>query len=278
MTAPDPLCLLAVLAHPDDESMGLGSTLARYAAAGVETYLVTATRGERGWQGEPAENPGLERLGQIRTAELAAAARVLGLREVHYLGYLDGELDRAPADDAVRQIADHIRRLRPQVVVTFGPDGAYGHPDHIAISQLTTAAVVVAADPTYDAGPPGRPAHRVLKLYYAQDTEEGMAAFEAIFGDIGMEVDGRRRVFPGWPEWAVTAAVDGAAYMDVAAAAIACHRSQIIGWPPLDTLPAATRALLLGTRYYYRAYSLVNGGRDREDDLFAGIIAARTRP
>src|SRR5216683_2480834 len=85
------LKLMAVLAHPDDESLGVGGILAKYAAEGIETSLVTATRGERGWFGDEHEYPGLEALGQIREAELRAAAEVLGIRSVDFLEYIDGE-------------------------------------------------------------------------------------------------------------------------------------------------------------------------------------------
>ena len=157
------LKLMCVLAHPDDESLGTGGTLARYAAEGVETYLVTATRGERGWFGDPDQNPGLAELGRIREAELRAAARALGLREVVFLDYVDGELDRADPAEAVARIAGHLRRVRPQVVLTFGPEGGYGHPDHIAISQLTAAAIVRAADAGH-ACPAGLAPHTVAKF------------------------------------------------------------------------------------------------------------------
>ena len=143
------LKLMCVLAHPDDESLGMGGTLARYASEGVETYLVTATRGERGWFGDEKENPGFEALGRIREAELRCAAETLGISEVHFMDYIDGNLDEAPYDEAVGKVISHLRRVKPDLVITFAPDGAYGHPDHIAICQITTAAVVCAADPDY---------------------------------------------------------------------------------------------------------------------------------
>nr|NIP22938.1 PIG-L family deacetylase [Phycisphaerae bacterium]NIP50912.1 PIG-L family deacetylase [Phycisphaerae bacterium]NIW91847.1 GlcNAc-PI de-N-acetylase [Phycisphaerae bacterium]NIX26753.1 GlcNAc-PI de-N-acetylase [Phycisphaerae bacterium] len=159
------LKFLACLAHPDDESLGMGGALARYAAEGVETYLVTATRGERGWPGKPEDNPGLQKLGEIRTAELQEAAEALGIREVNFLDYVDGDLDQADSIEATRKIVTHLRRIQPQVLATFDPFGAYGHPDHIAISQLTTGAVVAAASPDYvdDAQ---QPPHQVQKLYF----------------------------------------------------------------------------------------------------------------
>src|SRR5437016_3546406 len=164
-TMTNKLKLMCVLAHPDDESLGNGGILARYAAEGIETYLVTATRGERGWFGDESEYPGLEVLGKIREAELLAAAKVLGIRQVDFLDYIDGDLDQAPQAEAVAKIAEHLRRVKPHVVVTFGQYGGYGHPDHIAISQFTTAAIVRAADPHWT-DPTGLAPHCVSKLYY----------------------------------------------------------------------------------------------------------------
>ena len=133
---------MCVLAHPDDESLGTGGTLAKYAAEGVETYLLTATRGERGRFGDNGERPDPDVVARTRETELRAAASELGVREVIVLGYPDGGLDAVPSEVAQRAIAEHLCRIRPHVVITFGADGAYGHPDHIAISQLATAAVM----------------------------------------------------------------------------------------------------------------------------------------
>src|SRR5688572_27240975 len=138
----EPRRLMAVLAHPDDESLGFGGTLAKYAAEGVEVSLVLATRGERGWHGDPNADPGPVELGRIRECELRAAASVLDVREIVFLDELDGQLDRADMTKVAGRLVGEIRRIRPDVVVTFGPDGAYGHPDHIAISRLTTSAIV----------------------------------------------------------------------------------------------------------------------------------------
>ena len=165
----DTLKLMAVLAHPDDESLGAGGVLAKYAAEGIETFLVTATRGERGWFGDEREYPGLEALGLIREAELHAAAEVLAVRSVDFLGYLDGELEQAHTAEVEAKNVGHHPAVKPNVVVTFGPDGSYGHPDHIAISQFTTAAIIEAASPDSlyfrDLAP-----HSVAKLYYMAPT------------------------------------------------------------------------------------------------------------
>ncbi len=112
------LKLMCILAHPDDESLATGGILAKYAAAGVQTYLVMATRGERGWTGPVQDYPGPQALGRLREAELRAAAHVLRLREVIFLDYQDGDLDQADPTEAVGKIAAQIRRLRPEVIVT----------------------------------------------------------------------------------------------------------------------------------------------------------------
>src|SRR5438552_3924235 len=188
-----PYRLMAVLAHPDDESLGLGGTLAKYASEGVEIALLTATRGESGrYLGHHDQrHPGPAELGRIREAELRAAASTLGVRELSLLDYHDGKLDRADPHEAVARIASHVRRARPQVVITFGPDGAYGHPDHIAISQLTTAALVAAADPAFMAE--RQPPHAVLKLYYIAWSAAAWAAYQEAFKKLVSTVDGAER-------------------------------------------------------------------------------------
>jgi LmbE family N-acetylglucosaminyl deacetylase len=186
------LKLMCILAHPDDESLGNGGILAKYAAEGVETYLVTATRGERGWFGNESDYPGLEALGKRRETELLAAAQVLGIRRVDFLDYIDGDLDQAPPSEAVAKIVGHIRRVKPNVVVTFGPDGSYGHPDHIAICQLTTAAIVEAANPN-SLYSKDLASHCVSKLYYMVASEQLLQAYQSVFGDMVMHIDGVER-------------------------------------------------------------------------------------
>jgi LmbE family N-acetylglucosaminyl deacetylase len=163
---PEQLRLLCVLAHPDDESLGFGGTLAKYGNEGIETYLVTATRGQRGRFGSGTEFPGFAAVGRMREAELLAAAKELGLGEVRFLDYMDGELDQAKPAEIIAKIVAELRRVQPQIVLTFGPEGGYGHPDHIAICQFATAAAFCAADPSYTAADLAIPPHRVSKLYY----------------------------------------------------------------------------------------------------------------
>ncbi|MGW8250283.1 MAG: PIG-L deacetylase family protein [Anaerolineales bacterium] len=264
------LRLLCVLAHPDDESMGTGSTLVKYAAQGIETYLVTATRGEKGWSGNDGDYPGAAAFGRLRQKELLSAADVLGIRQVYLLDYIDGELDQAEPGEAIQKITRYLRLIRPQVVITFGPDGNYGHPDHIAISQFTTAATVSAADPSFsdsDSLPP----HRVSKLYYILDTRQLWEEFRSIVSDISIHVDGILREPVMWEEWAVNARINGCAHWEKALEAVLCHQSQIAEFGDLKGLDEEQQCRLWGVRTYYRAYSLVNGGREVENDLFAGI-------
>ena len=264
-----PLRLMHILAHPDDESLATGGVLAKYAAEGVETFLVTATRGEHGWWGSDEDYPGPQALGHIREGELRAAANVLGLREVILLDYLDGELDQADTMEVIAKLVAQIRRIQPDVVVTFDPNGVYGHPDHIAISQLATAAIVAAADNAY--ADSGQPSHRVSKLYYRTVTAGELASYQAAFGDLVMNIDGQERRGQGWPEWANTTLIDTGEYWPQVWRAVACHCSQLPGYQKLQDLPAGHHRNLWGRQTFYRAFSLVNGGRTIEDDLFAGL-------
>lgn len=266
----DPLKLMCVLAHPDDESLGTGGILAKYGAEGVATYLVTATDGEHGWFGAEEDYPGAVVLARRRRDEVRAAAEVLRLEDVAFLGYEDGKLDEADPDEVVAKIVSHLRQVRPDVVVTFDPNGTYGHPDHIAICQFALAAIVAAADASYEAAG-GLPPHRVSKLYYGVETEEVLTVYQEAFGELVMQVDGQTRRPVSWEPWAITTRVDTSDYWEQVWQAIACHRSQLPGYEALMNLPAARRKRLYAMQPFYRAYSLVNGGRTVEQDLFAGL-------
>lgn len=268
------LRLLCVLAHPDDESLGLGGTLAKYASEGVGTYVVSATRGERGRFGNAAERPAPEVVGRVREAELRAAARELGVREVSFLDYIDGDLDQVDSREAIAKIVHHLRRIRPQVVVTFGPEGGYGHPDHIAISQLTTAAIVCAADSLYKSTNDtdgGLPAHRVSKLYYMAWRRSKWEAFQSAFRAIKFQVDGVEREAAPWPDWAITTTVDTAQHWPAAWRAILQHKTQLTIYGKLEGLSEEQHQSLWGVQEFYRAFSTVNGGRKVEADLFEGL-------
>lgn len=140
-----PKVLLAVLAHPDDESMGTAGLLVRHARAGIPVHLVCATRGGAGWQGKP---PGARRedLPVIRSGELEAAGRALGLSSVELWDYPDGGLEACDQEEIVQRIMEVVRTLAPAAVVGWGPDGAYGHPDHVALGRCTDEAVALVDD------------------------------------------------------------------------------------------------------------------------------------
>jgi LmbE family N-acetylglucosaminyl deacetylase len=263
------LRLMCVLAHPDDESLGTGGALAQCAADGVATYLVTATRGERGRFGDSKESPGPEIVGKTREAELLAAAKELGIREVSFLDYMDGALDQADAAEATDKIAGHIRRVTPQVVVTFGPDGAYGHPDHIAISQLTTAAIVRAADPSAGLAP-SEP-HAVSKLYFIAWSPKKWAAYQAALRKLVFKVDGEERQAVPWPDWAITTVIDTSRVWPAVWRAVSCHKTQMSIYKKLGELSDEHQRGLWGTQEFYRVFSNVNGGRAQESDLFEGL-------
>jgi LmbE family N-acetylglucosaminyl deacetylase len=267
----DPLRLFAIFAHPDDESMGMGGTLAKYAAEGVETYLVCASRGERGWFGPEEQNPGLSGLGQLRTKELENAIKELGMKGLYFLDYIDGEVDQADHAEAIGKIVSYIRRLKPQVVVTFPPDGNYGHPDHIAVSQFSSAAIVCAADSSYQDSD-NLPVHRVFKLYYMVDSENFINLIAPFMGDMTFPVDDQIRGEIPWKEWMITTRIDMAEHCHAAWRAIQCHQSQL---PSLGLLAEmhqdAGAAVLAMQGTFYRAFSLVNGGRHIEKDLFEGV-------
>lgn len=171
----EPKVLVAVLAHPDDETFGMGGTLALYAQRGVQVHLVCATRGEVG-EADPEHLQGFASVGEMRSAELACAAEILGLAGVHYLGYRDSGMPGSPdnqhpdaqiaqpLEQVAAEVVRHLRALRPQVVLTFDPVGGYFHPDHIHIQRATTLAFERAADPQFapGSGAPFTPA----RLYY----------------------------------------------------------------------------------------------------------------
>lgn len=131
--------LLAVFAHPDDESFAAGGTLAKYAAAGIRVILVSATRGEAGIAELDAADTA-----RLREVELRAAAGILGVSRLEFLDYLDGQLEWADEKQVANRLIEIFRQEKPGVVITFGPDGISGHPDHVAIHHFVTRAFAQA--------------------------------------------------------------------------------------------------------------------------------------
>jgi LmbE family N-acetylglucosaminyl deacetylase len=167
--------ILAVLAHPDDETFGLGGTLALYAKKGHDVYYVCATRGEVG-AADPEHMKGFKDTAEMRTAELMRAAKILGLKDVFFLGYRDSGMlgmeankhpnaqINHPVDEVAGNVVKYIRELRPDIVITFDPIGGYKHPDHIHIQLATTLAFEKADDASFH--PEAGPAFRPGALYY----------------------------------------------------------------------------------------------------------------
>jgi len=162
--------ILAVLAHPDDESFGLGGTLALYASKGYDTYYVCATRGEAGTVDEE-HMKGFKDTAEMRTDELMRAAKELGLKEVFFLGYRDSGMPGTepnqhpdaqinhPIEEVAGRVVKYIRKLKPDVVITFDPIGGYKHPDHIHIHKATVFAFANSDNASFypEAGDPFKP-------------------------------------------------------------------------------------------------------------------------
>jgi N-acetyl-1-D-myo-inositol-2-amino-2-deoxy-alpha-D-glucopyranoside deacetylase len=167
--------ILAVLAHPDDESFGMGGTLALYAKKGCAVYLICATRGEVG-DVDPEHMKGFNTIAELREGELRCAAEHLGLKEVFFLDYRDSGMPGSPhnqhpeaqvahpVEEVAGKVVKYIRELQPDVVLTFDPIGGYRHPDHIHIHQATVLAFEKAADPAFH--PEARSPFQPGKLYF----------------------------------------------------------------------------------------------------------------
>jgi LmbE family N-acetylglucosaminyl deacetylase len=233
--------LLAVLAHPDDETFGMGGTLALYASQGVDVHLVCATRGEVGTVDADCLE-GYSSIAELREAELRCAAGNLGLSGVHFLDYRDSgmpgtadnahprALAAASQEEVVEKVVDYIRRLRPQVVITFDPIGGYRHPDHIAIQRATTIAFSAAADAHFCPG--GSPAYQSQRLYYQTMSKTFLRMVVRILPIFGQDphrfgrnkdvdlVSLAREVFP------INAVIDYKPVAEQRTQAARCHASQ----------------------------------------------------
>ena len=276
--------ILAVLAHPDDETFGLGGTLALYAQKGFDTYYVCATRGEVGSADEEFMK-GYKDTAEMRTAELLRAAKILGLKEVFFLGYRDsgmpGSADNKhpdaqvahSIDEVAGRVVKYIRELKPDIVLTFDPIGGYRHPDHIHIQQATTLAFEKADDASFhpEAGVPFKPqalyyqvfphgflkwAVRVMPLFGKDPKKFGRN------GDIDLTdllVD-----FP------IHVRLDLRSVSEIKSHASEQHASQGGGQMRRGMMGFITR--FMGEREdYMRAYPTVNGNFNLKRDLFDGI-------
>ena len=294
--------LLLVHAHPDDETINTGATMARYVAEGVAVTLLTCTLGEEGEVLVPAlaqlAADQADQLGGYRIGELTAAMAALGVTDHRWLGgagrYRDSGMMGTPAnahprafwnadlDEAVGQAVGVVREVRPQVLVTYDEQGGYGHPDHIQAHRVAMAAVDAAADPRFrpDLGRPWE----VAKVYWTamprSVVRRGIEAVAALGEDTPFSGLGDIDEVPFVvPDEQVTAAVDARGYVEQKDAAMRAHPTQITVDGPFFALSNNLGQEVLGTEYY----RLVRGERGPagggpgsgpegwEDDLFAGL-------
>lgn len=271
--------LLAVFAHPDDESFGTGGTLARYAAEGYPVALVCATRGEVGEVSDPSlATP--QMLGRVREGELRAAARALGIQEVILLDYRDSGMDgtpenqdprafiNAPEGEVVEHLTRIIRDLRPEIVLTFEPGGGYGHPDHIAISRYTTAAFHAASDPQRfpEAGSTFTPS----RLFYTAIPTKFFAEMRAHMEARGLDTSTLDQILlrPSFNDDLITTLMDVAAYNEAKWNAVNAHRTQFGPDNLFRRLPEDLVRELMSREYFSQAHPPVDGG-GISSDLFS---------
>jgi N-acetyl-1-D-myo-inositol-2-amino-2-deoxy-alpha-D-glucopyranoside deacetylase len=266
--------LLLVHAHPDDESIGTGGTMARYVAEGVKVTLVTCTRGEQGEiVPEDLKHLGTGKpLADARVEELADAMRILGVTDHRFLGpYEDSgmigtpENERATAfwnadlDEATAHLVKVIHEVRPQVVVTYDEHGGYGHPDHIQAHRVTMLAVEAA-----------KPEWTVSKTYHLawggpERRKRERDDYERAGRPGGFDLPDPDA--PTTPHAAPTTTVDISDYLDTKLAAIAAHRTQVTVVPPFFALSNNVAHEVFGEEHF----TLVGGSAVHETDLFDGV-------
>ncbi len=242
--------LLLVHAHPDDECSSTGGLILRCAREGHRVVLITCTNGEMGKMEHLGENldPDSEadqnRLGEIRLEELAHAARILGISEVHTLGYRDSGMDgwegnehpeaftNANEEEAVGRLVSHIRRYRPDVVITYNEQGGYGHPDHVMANKVTTEAIEAAADASRFSEY-GTEVWRVPKFYHTAWSRSKMLRawrWMKLFGQkTPLDDPDFREDRYGTPDEFITTRVNIRRYLRRKWRALTAHQSQING-------------------------------------------------
>ena len=293
--------LLLVHAHPDDETINNGATMARYAADGVHVTLVTCTRGELG-EVIPPELAHLEgdgdALAEHRAHELAAAMRALGVSDHRFLGAADGTryrdsgmayaadgravapadmssdaFARAGVDEAAAHLVKVLRDVRPQVVITYERGGGYGHPDHVQAHRVAMRAVELAADPTYGAGP----AWQVTKVYWTVSPAERVLARVRELRAAGVRTLDPDGPLPSMvvPAAEVTAVVDASDHLAAKVAALRAHATQVVVADGTFALSNGVHQPLTGVEHYRLAVGAPapDDGRPGtwETDLFAGV-------
>lgn len=293
MTTPN-RTLLAILAHPDDESFGPGATLAKYAQAGVAVHYLCGTRGEMGTT-DSEHLQGYADTGEMRWAELACAAKELGLAGVHHLGFRDSgmagsesnqhpqALTNQPVEMVAARVAHFVRQLKPQVILTHDTIGGYRHPDHIMLNKATVMFWERMHDPLAFPDPDGLPDYFPQKLYYPV-FGRGFLKFAAralpLFGRDPRKF-GRNQDIDLLSltnvEFPIHCEVDTVgAPAEARTRASECHKSQLAGGPPRRG-PMAIIMRVIGFRpnrdTFMRVYPVVpEGEKVKETDLFAGVV------
>lgn len=280
----EPKTILAVLAHPDDESFGMGGTLAKYARDGHNVHLICATRGEAG-EVAPEYLEGYDSIAACRESELRCAAAILGLVGVHFLDYRDSGMEgspdnqhpmalaAAPIDEVTGKIVKYIRQLRPEVVLTFDPNGGYFHPDHIAINRAAEKAFHAAGDA--DKYPGELPPHQPVKLYFHifprrmfRFLIKVMQFFGANPRQWGRNKDIDLLRIIGEEDYPVHAKINIRSVMDTKLKADECHASQLDGGPGVTKGIFGLLRRMYRHDYFMRAYP-VKTSNSVETDLLA---------
>lgn len=265
------LTLMAVHAHPDDEVMGTGGLLARCAAEGIRTVLVTCTNGEQGdgpggvKPGEPGHDAA-EVAGR-RLAELRESAELLDVAHLELLGYRDSGMDgwsandhpeafaNIPPDESAGRLTALMERYRPQVVVTYDENGGYGHPDHIQAHRIAMAAAERSGVPD--------------KLYYTAIPREGVRQMIQTLRDSGVDIGFDPPEDFGTPDELITSMLDVSAHTEAKRKALQAHASQAENIFLLR-MPEEVQQAAFSFEAFVRRFSRVEAP-DKEDDLFAGL-------
>jgi len=292
-----PRRMLLVHAHPDDETIGTGATMAKYAAEGAHVTLITCTLGEEGEILVPSlthlSSDQEDGLGEHRIGELTDAMKALGVTDHRFLGgpgrWRDSGMMGTPSndrpdtfwqadlEDAVGELVRVMREVRPQVVITYNEDGGYGHPDHIQAHRVAVAAFTASGDPARytDAGPTWQPS----KLYYTAFPQSVLRAGYEALKEMGEEAPfGLTSVDDltfGDRDDVVTTEIDARDYLDAKVAAMRSHATQIAVDGPFFALSNNIGQRAFGVEYF----RLVEGALgidaaasgERETDLFAGV-------